>query len=90
MEARDLKLEVNEIMRSQILDADAASLPVMDNLQVNPKDRKADKGRKIATYSEGSPLWVVEGMVVMVNCVGMDSPTEAMDGYFQKMTRVSI
>lgn len=76
-------------MRMKLMEADKASLPVMEDLNVSPKERRNDKLKKIAAHSSGSSLWNICDTVVMLNFVGEASTNDIMDEYIQSYTRVS-
>jgi hypothetical protein len=82
-------LEDVEVMRMKLMEADKASLPVMEDLNVSPKERRNDKLKKIAAHSSGSSLWNICDTVVMLNFVGEASTNDIMDEYIQSYTRVS-
>lgn len=82
-------LEDVEVMRMKLMEADKASLPVMEELNVSPKERRNDKLKKIAAHSSGSSLWNICDTVVMLNFVGEASTNDIMDEYIQSYTRVS-
>ena len=82
-------LEDVEVMRMKLMEADKASLPVMEDLNVSPKERRNDKLKKIAAHSSGSSLWNICDTVVMLNFVGEASTNDIMDEYSQSYTRVS-
>lgn len=82
-------LEDVEVMRMKLMEADKASLPVMEDLNVSPKERRNDKLKKIAAHSFGSSLWNICDTVVMLNFVGEASTNDIMDEYIQSYTRVS-
>ena len=48
MESSFNELEEVEIMRMKLMEADKASLPVMEDLNISPKERRNDKLKKIA------------------------------------------
>ena len=81
-------LEDVEVMRMKLMEADKASLPVMEDLNVSPKERRNDKLKKIAAHSSGSSLWNICDTVVMLNFVGEASTNDIMDEYIQSYTRV--
>ncbi len=89
MESSFNELEEVEIMRMKLMEADKASLPVMEDLNISPKERRNDKLKKIAKHSSGSSIWNICDTVVMVNFVGDTSTDEIMDEYIQSYTRVS-
>lgn len=82
-------LEDVEVMRMKLMEADKASLPVMEDLNVSPKERRNDKLKKIVAHSSGSSLWNICDTVVMLNFVGEASTNDIMDEYIQSYTRVS-
>ena len=82
-------LEDVEVMRMKLMEADKASLPVMEELNVSPKERRNDKLKKIAAHSSGSSLWNICDTVVMLNFVAEASTNDIMDEYIQSYTRVS-
>ena len=82
-------LEDVEVMRMKLMEADRASLPVMEDLNVSPKERRNDKLKKRAAHSSGSSLWNICDTVVMLNFVGEASTNDIMDEYIQSYTRVS-
>jgi hypothetical protein len=82
-------LEEVEVMRMKLMEADKASLPVMEELNVSPKERRNDKLKKIAGHSSGSSIWNICDTVVMINFVGDTSTNDIMDEYIQSYTRVS-
>ena len=89
MEQTFSDLEVMQTMRMKLMEADKESLPVMDDLNVSPKERRKDKLRKITNHSEGSSIWNICDTVVMLNFVGDTSTNDIMDEYIQSYTRVS-
>lgn len=89
MESSFSELEEVEIMRMKLMEADKASLPIMEDLNISPKERRNDKLKKIANHSSGSSIWNICDTVVMVNFVGDTSTDEIMDEYIQSYTRVS-
>ncbi|NLG05564.1 MAG: hypothetical protein GX567_17335 [Clostridia bacterium] len=89
MEQTFSDLEVMQTMRMKLMEADKESLPVMDDLNVSPKERRNDKLRKITNHSEGSSIWNICDTVVMLNFVGDTSTNDIMDEYIQSYTRVS-
>lgn len=89
MEREICDLEVMQVMRLKLMEADKASLPVMEELNVSPKERRNDKLRKIANHSSGSSMWNICDTVVMLNFVGETSTNDIMDEYIQSYTRMS-